>query len=234
MPGPPASKGEGSTLPSPPSRQPSLKWNFCTSSPLPFSCLHPPWCYSWTQAGQAGQSHVAGSPGAGWAGVWARVLWGATRGQRLPASSPWAAAGVPAQLVRANVAGVWRCSAGEAVPDPPPGSVTSELQPAGGGPGGAAPRGGLQATHTGLGGAVSLALWLQGIAFAVGLASASHLEVVWAMLEHLGRTRFLRSALRDTQVGRWQRVGWRCLPQRGCTEDAHWPWDPKVRIWSSR
>ncbi|XP_040844508.1 maestro heat-like repeat family member 5 [Ochotona curzoniae] len=39
----------------------------------------------------------------------------------------------------------------------------------------------------------------EGIAFAVGLASASHLEVVWAMLEHLGRTRFLRSALRDTQ-----------------------------------
>ncbi|XP_058524335.1 maestro heat-like repeat family member 5 isoform X2 [Ochotona princeps] len=50
----------------------------------------------------------------------------------------------------------------------------------------------------------------EGIAFAVGLASASHLEVVWAMLEHLGRTRFLRSALRDTQESdpdlRWKWV----------------------------
>ncbi|XP_077022760.1 maestro heat-like repeat family member 5 isoform X2 [Tamandua tetradactyla] len=33
----------------------------------------------------------------------------------------------------------------------------------------------------------------EGIAMAVGLTSTSHLEEVWAVLEHLGRTRFLRS-----------------------------------------
>ncbi|XP_037658554.1 maestro heat-like repeat family member 5 [Choloepus didactylus] len=33
----------------------------------------------------------------------------------------------------------------------------------------------------------------EGIALAIGLTSASHLEEVWAVLEHLGRTRFLRS-----------------------------------------
>ncbi|XP_048215185.1 maestro heat-like repeat family member 5 [Perognathus longimembris pacificus] len=33
----------------------------------------------------------------------------------------------------------------------------------------------------------------EGIALAVGLASARHLKEVWALLEHLGRTRFLRS-----------------------------------------
>ncbi|KAF5919499.1 hypothetical protein HPG69_011514 [Diceros bicornis minor] len=33
----------------------------------------------------------------------------------------------------------------------------------------------------------------EGIALAVGITSASHVEEVWAMLEHLGRTRFLRT-----------------------------------------
>ncbi|XP_014643504.1 PREDICTED: maestro heat-like repeat family member 5 [Ceratotherium simum simum] len=33
----------------------------------------------------------------------------------------------------------------------------------------------------------------EGIALAVGITSASHMEEVWAMLEHLGRTRFLRT-----------------------------------------
>nr|XP_051686992.1 uncharacterized protein LOC103347393 isoform X2 [Oryctolagus cuniculus] len=50
----------------------------------------------------------------------------------------------------------------------------------------------------------------EGIALAMGLASTSHLEVVWATLEHLGRTRFLRSALRDGQESdpdlRWKWV----------------------------
>lgn len=42
----------------------------------------------------------------------------------------------------------------------------------------------------------------QGMALAVGITSSSHLEQVWATLEHLGRTRFLRSALvsSDSQV----------------------------------
>uniref|UniRef100_A0A8D1UBT4 Maestro heat like repeat family member 1 n=1 Tax=Sus scrofa TaxID=9823 RepID=A0A8D1UBT4_PIG len=35
----------------------------------------------------------------------------------------------------------------------------------------------------------------EGMALAVGITSSSHLEQVWATLEHLGRTRFLRSAL---------------------------------------
>uniref|UniRef100_A0A8C9ACY4 Maestro heat-like repeat family member 5 n=1 Tax=Prolemur simus TaxID=1328070 RepID=A0A8C9ACY4_PROSS len=35
----------------------------------------------------------------------------------------------------------------------------------------------------------------EGISIAVGWTSASHLEEVWEVLEHLGRTRFLRSAL---------------------------------------
>lgn len=39
----------------------------------------------------------------------------------------------------------------------------------------------------------------QGIALAVGMAAASHLEVVWALLERLGRDRFLGS--QDSQVG---------------------------------
>ncbi|XP_076767614.1 maestro heat-like repeat family member 5 isoform X2 [Arvicanthis niloticus] len=34
----------------------------------------------------------------------------------------------------------------------------------------------------------------EGIALAVGLASTKHLEEVWALLDHLGRTKFLRSA----------------------------------------
>ncbi|XP_036063470.1 maestro heat-like repeat family member 5 [Onychomys torridus] len=34
----------------------------------------------------------------------------------------------------------------------------------------------------------------EGIALAVGLASTKHLQEVWALLEHLGRTKFLRSA----------------------------------------
>ncbi|MBZ3881255.1 Maestro heat-like repeat family member 5 [Sciurus carolinensis] len=35
----------------------------------------------------------------------------------------------------------------------------------------------------------------EGIALSVGLASTTHLEQVWALLEHMGRTRFLRWAL---------------------------------------
>lgn len=44
----------------------------------------------------------------------------------------------------------------------------------------------------------------QGIALAVGLAATKHLQEVWALLEHLGRTKFLRSAAvsLDSQVGR--------------------------------
>lgn len=47
---------------------------------------------------------------------------------------------------------------------------------------------------------------IQGIALAVGLASTKHLEEVWALLEHLGRTKFLRSAAasENNQVGRSQ------------------------------
>lgn len=43
---------------------------------------------------------------------------------------------------------------------------------------------------------------LQGIALAIGITAASHMEVVWAMLEQLGRTRFLRSSCTppDSQV----------------------------------
>ncbi|XP_072805943.1 maestro heat-like repeat family member 5 isoform X3 [Vicugna pacos] len=50
----------------------------------------------------------------------------------------------------------------------------------------------------------------EGIALAVGITSTSHLEQVWAMLEHLGRTKFLRSALvsSDSQPD----------------PDAHWRW----------
>lgn len=45
---------------------------------------------------------------------------------------------------------------------------------------------------------------IQGIALAVGMASTKHLEEVWALLEHLGRTKFLRSAAvsENNQVGR--------------------------------
>ncbi|XP_051016484.1 maestro heat-like repeat family member 5 [Acomys russatus] len=35
----------------------------------------------------------------------------------------------------------------------------------------------------------------EGIALAVGLASTKHFEEVWALLEHLGRTKFLRSSV---------------------------------------
>ncbi|XP_047584229.1 maestro heat-like repeat family member 5 isoform X5 [Lutra lutra] len=34
----------------------------------------------------------------------------------------------------------------------------------------------------------------EGIAATIGIASSSHLQAVWALLEHLGRTRFLRTA----------------------------------------
>lgn len=33
----------------------------------------------------------------------------------------------------------------------------------------------------------------QGIALAVGIAAATHMELVWALLEHVGRTKFLRA-----------------------------------------
>lgn len=44
----------------------------------------------------------------------------------------------------------------------------------------------------------------QGIALAVGLAATKHLQEVWSLLERLGHTKFLRSALmyEDSQVGR--------------------------------
>lgn len=60
----------------------------------------------------------------------------------------------------------------------------------------------------------------QGISLAVGIASTSHLEQVWGRLEHLGRTRFLRSALLspDSQVGTVAR-GWG-------------GWGPGARPWS--
>lgn len=47
---------------------------------------------------------------------------------------------------------------------------------------------------------------VQGIALAVGLASTKHLEEVWALLDHLGRTKFLRSAAssENGQVGRFR------------------------------
>ncbi|EPY83999.1 hypothetical protein CB1_000514001 [Camelus ferus] len=50
----------------------------------------------------------------------------------------------------------------------------------------------------------------EGIALAVGITSTLHLEQVWAMLEHLGRTKFLRSAL----------VSSASQPD----PDAHWRW----------
>ncbi|XP_040592412.1 maestro heat-like repeat family member 5 isoform X3 [Mesocricetus auratus] len=51
----------------------------------------------------------------------------------------------------------------------------------------------------------------EGIALAVGLASTKHLEEVWALLEYLGRTKFLRSAsvTPDSQLSdnlRWKWV----------------------------
>ncbi|KAG8515448.1 Maestro heat-like repeat family member 5 [Galemys pyrenaicus] len=49
----------------------------------------------------------------------------------------------------------------------------------------------------------------EGIALTVGLASAAHLEEVWALLEQLGRTRFLRSAATQGQP-----------PEA----DRHWKW----------
>lgn len=62
---------------------------------------------------------------------------------------------------------------------------------------------------------------IQGIALAVGLASTNHLEEVWALLEHLGRTKFLRSAAasEDNQVGRscvLEHVEQGSNGQRGC------------------
>ena len=65
-------------------------------------------------------------------------------------------------------------------------------------------------------------LWPQGIALAIGVTSTSHVEQVWAMLEHLGHTRFLRSApvSPDSQVERvaWGREGrglWRASQATG-------------------
>ncbi|KAF3822795.1 hypothetical protein GH733_008169 [Mirounga leonina] len=45
-----------------------------------------------------------------------------------------------------------------------------------------------------LGGRLSGSSGPQGIAAAIGIVSSSHLPAVWAALEHLGRTRFLRTA----------------------------------------
>nr|XP_012638090.1 maestro heat-like repeat family member 5 [Microcebus murinus] len=50
----------------------------------------------------------------------------------------------------------------------------------------------------------------EGMAIAVGRTSTSHLEEVWEVLEHLGRTRFLRSALTS--------------PDRQLDQDLHWKW----------
>lgn len=60
----------------------------------------------------------------------------------------------------------------------------------------------------------------QDIALAIGIMSSAHMEVVWSMLEHLGRTRSLTSSFTspDSQVervngdgrGRWP--GERHLP----------------------
>lgn len=69
---------------------------------------------------------------------------------------------------------------------------------------------------------------IQGIALAVGLASTKHLQEVWALLEHLGRTKFLRSAAvtEDSQVGRsrvLEYVEQGSTGQRGCQlTHAHW------------
>ncbi|XP_069847604.1 maestro heat-like repeat family member 5 isoform X3 [Dipodomys merriami] len=49
----------------------------------------------------------------------------------------------------------------------------------------------------------------EGIALAVGLASARHLKEVWALLEHLGRTRFLRSVV---------------TPEESQQPDLRWKW----------
>lgn len=69
---------------------------------------------------------------------------------------------------------------------------------------------------------------IQGIALAVGLASTKHLEEVWVLLEHLGRTKFLQSVAvtEDSQVGRSQipeHVEQDSPWQRGCQlTHAHW------------
>lgn len=51
----------------------------------------------------------------------------------------------------------------------------------------------------------------QGIAMAVGIASSTHMQEAWATLEHVGRTRFLRTVFTspDSQVERaaWGRQG---------------------------
>ncbi|XP_037364257.1 proline-rich protein 36-like [Talpa occidentalis] len=57
----------------------------------------------------------------------------------------------------------------------------------------------------------------EGVALTVGLTSTLHLEEVWALLEHLGRTRFLRSAAVSSQSQQlevdvhWRWVGSTCL-----------------------
>lgn len=62
----------------------------------------------------------------------------------------------------------------------------------------------------------------------MGLASTKHLEEVWALLEHLGRTKFLRSAAvtEDSQVRRsrvLEHFKQGSNGQRGCQlTGAHW------------
>ncbi|XP_047584221.1 maestro heat-like repeat family member 5 isoform X1 [Lutra lutra] len=51
----------------------------------------------------------------------------------------------------------------------------------------------------------------EGIAATIGIASSSHLQAVWALLEHLGRTRFLRTAFMSPEC-----------PQPD--PDRHWRW----------
>nr|XP_040149491.1 maestro heat-like repeat family member 5 isoform X6 [Ictidomys tridecemlineatus] len=51
----------------------------------------------------------------------------------------------------------------------------------------------------------------EGIALSVGLASTTHLEEVWALLEHMGRTRFLRWALPSPE-------------SQPKDPDLHWKW----------
>ncbi|XP_070078072.1 maestro heat-like repeat family member 5 isoform X16 [Equus caballus] len=51
----------------------------------------------------------------------------------------------------------------------------------------------------------------EGIALAIGITSASHMEEVWAMLEHLGRTRFLQSTFMSPESQQLDR-------------NTHWKW----------
>nr|CAI9692661.1 unnamed protein product [Rangifer tarandus platyrhynchus] len=68
--------------------------------------------------------------------------------------------------------------------------------------------GGLQGTALG-DGLVKGSTGPQGISLAMGITSTSHLEQVWGRLEHLGRTRFLRSAPLSTDSQLESDLHWR-------------------------